>query len=103
MMCHAGSTCENPAYTCATYAVGVSPSSLAACKATGDPPSATLNAEAKKVNCGTAVCGVGEKCCLPYDGNGGVLDTPYCTPSGTPCACTHPVVGPPPADAATGG
>ena len=82
-LCHAGDTCEDPT----TFCTGSQylPPSLARCFDTdGGAPNASLGKAPNAVNCGSAVCGAGEQCCIrqPLD--------PYCAPAGATCQCERP-------------
>jgi hypothetical protein len=78
-LCHAGDTCEGTGNTCklSQYL----PAPLSRCFSMGTDAPAGANAEAGKVNCGSNLCGTGEKCCLrkPHD--------PYCAPASADCEC----------------
>jgi hypothetical protein len=87
-LCHAGDTCEDSTAQCLTSAY--LPTSLNRClpaslmgMATGNPPDTSLGKDPKSVNCGSAVCGASEQCCLrqPLE--------PYCAPKGATCTCDH--------------
>ena len=97
-LCHPGDTCEVMGAECLTSPMYL-PSSLSRCydPGSGMPPNASLGRGAGQVNCGSDVCGMGEKCCL----RGPMLE-PYCAPSSATCSCTPPVpdAGPDASDAA---
>jgi len=57
------------------------PLSFSRCYTMGDMPNAALGKKAGEVNCGTDVCGTGEKCCLRG------LEPPYCAPTAATCEC----------------
>jgi hypothetical protein len=82
-LCHPGGTCEDTTATCLTSTY--LPDSLSRCFDTGEPPDPSLGNAANQVNCGTDVCGAGEKCCVrqPLE--------PYCAPASATCSCTAPV------------
>jgi hypothetical protein len=89
-LCHPGDACEDSTAQCLTSAY--LPKSLSRClpaslmgMAMGGPPNATLGKGKDQVNCGTDVCGTGEKCCIR-----GATLAPYCAPSGATCDCTVP-------------
>jgi hypothetical protein len=99
-LCHPGDTCEVMGAECLTSPMYL-PSSLSRCydPGSGSAPNASLGKGAGQVNCGTDVCGAGEKCCL----RGPMLD-PYCAPTSATCSCTPPTpqpdAGPDASDAA---
>jgi hypothetical protein len=79
-MCHAGDTCEEPGTFCTSSQY--LPSSLARCFDTdGGAPDTNLGRAANAVNCGSAVCGAGQQCCIrqPLE--------PYCAPASETCQC----------------
>lgn len=85
-LCHAGDTCEDATAMCLTSPY--LPASLSRClpsgvMSSGMPPNASLGKDPNAVNCGSAVCGAGEQCCIrqPLE--------PYCAPKGTTCTCDH--------------
>lgn len=80
-ICHADQVCEVPNYTCMSN-TDYLPAFLARCRDTGvDPPSSGSTA-AGEINCGDAVCGSGEKCCISLpEGD------PYCADLGDTCYC----------------
>jgi hypothetical protein len=88
-ICHPGDACAyaGPAdggtpYECLQNTMFL-PDYLFRCRDTGDAPVKTnLNTQAGKINCGDAVCGSGEKCCISNPG------LPKCTPVDEPCRCT---------------
>lgn len=89
-LCHPGDACEDSTAQCLTSAY--LPKSLSRClpaslmgMATGGPPDTTLGKGKGQVNCGTDVCGTGEKCCIR-----GATLAPYCAPSSATCNCTVP-------------
>jgi len=101
-LCHAGDTCENSATTCGTSRY--LPSSLARClpasvagMAMSGTPDGGLGHAKNAVNCGNAVCGAAEQCCVrqPLE--------PYCAPKTATCECNVPDAGKPTKDAGTGG
>jgi hypothetical protein len=86
-MCHAGDTCEDMTAMCLTSPY--LPSSLPRClpmmlmgSTMGGPPDMSLGKGAGKINCGEAVCGAGEECCVRQP------LAPYCAPKGSACSCT---------------
>jgi hypothetical protein len=85
-LCHPGDTCEVMGAECLTSPMYLPPS-LSRCydPGSGSAPNASLGRGAGQVNCGSDVCGAGEKCCL----RGPMLD-PYCAPSSATCSCTPP-------------
>jgi hypothetical protein len=87
-LCHAGQTCEDSTAMCLTSPY--LPSSLSRClpsmlmgQTSGNPPDASLGKGAHELNCGSAVCGSEEQCCVrqPLE--------PYCAPKGAKCACDY--------------
>ncbi len=80
-LCHAGDTCENTMYQCATSQY--LPGSFARCFMPSDAaaPDPGLGRAANAVNCGGAVCGAGEKCCIRQP------LAPYCAPASETCEC----------------
>jgi hypothetical protein len=87
-LCHAGDTCEDSTAQCLTSPF--LPASLSRClpmqlmgMAMGGPPNTSLGKGAERINCGDAVCGAGEQCCVrePL--------VPYCAPAGTTCKCDY--------------
>jgi hypothetical protein len=91
-LCHAGDTCEDTTATCLTSSF--LPNSLSRClpqqlvgMAMGSPPNATLGNNKDEVNCGSAVCGASEQCCIRMP------LAPYCAPKSATCACTAPDAG----------
>lgn len=91
-LCHAGDTCEDTTATCLTSSF--LPGSLSRClpsslmgMAMGSPPDATLGKVKNEVNCGTAVCGASEQCCIRMP------LAPYCAPKSATCGCTEPDAG----------
>ena len=92
-LCHAGDTCEDSTTECLTS--DYLPSSLSRCFDQGMPPDPNLGRAAGQLNCGTDVCGSGEKCCLREP-----LDTPYCAPTSATCECNPSDADAGPADGA---
>jgi hypothetical protein len=87
-LCHVGDTCEDSTAQCLTSPY--LPSSLSRClpsmlmgSTMGGTPDMSLGKAADKINCGEAVCGAGEECCVRQP------LAPYCAPKGTTCGCTH--------------
>lgn len=87
-LCHGGDTCEDSTAMCLTSPY--LPMSLSRClpamlvgQTMGAPPDASLGKAAHAVNCGSAVCGSGEECCVRQP------LAPYCAPKGTACSCDH--------------
>ena len=80
-LCHAGETCENSMYQCQTSQY--LPNSFARCFMPADAaaPDPGLGKAADAVNCGNAVCGSGEKCCIRQP------LAPYCAPASETCEC----------------
>jgi hypothetical protein len=87
-LCHPGDTCQDSTAMCLTSPY--LPGSLSRClpsmlmgQTSGNPPDTSLGKGAHEVNCGNAVCGADEECCVrqPLE--------PYCAPKGTACACDH--------------
>jgi hypothetical protein len=87
-LCHAGDTCEDSTAMCLTSPY--LPMSFSRClpamlqgQTSGNPPDTSLGKGAHEVNCGSAVCGSDEECCIrqPLE--------PYCAPKGTTCSCDY--------------
>lgn len=91
-LCHPGDTCEVSGYMCATSMY--LPGSFSRCYSDGQMPDAGLGKGAQQINCGTEVCGTGEKCCLR-----GARE-PYCAAASATCECDPPDAGDSGSDAA---
>jgi len=85
-LCHPGDTCEDSTAMCLTSPY--LPGSLSRClgsmfmaQTSGNPPDKSLGNGAHELNCGSAVCGSDEECCIRQP------LAPYCAPKGTKCAC----------------
>jgi len=85
-LCHAGDPCESGS-SCLTSQYLLA--SLARCDVVGAPPDPGLDRAKGRINCGTNVCGDGEKCCVrsPHP--------PYCAPKAASCECRPGDGGPP--------
>lgn len=81
-LCHADTKCEDPTLSCSPSRL--LPPSLARCFTNAAAAPSGQSSAAGEVNCGTGVCGAGEKCCLrpPKE--------PYCSKASEPCECTPP-------------
>ena len=85
--CHPGDTCETPDGGAAEFMCLANleflPDYLFRCRDTGTEPTEAGSTAAGEINCGEAVCGAGEKCCISEPG------VPACVPSGQACTCTN--------------
>lgn len=81
-ICHAGQTCEVSGYTCSSN-TDYLPAFLARCRdtMTQEAP-ASWSTTSGEINCGDALCGVGEKCCISTPEG-----APYCADVGDACRC----------------
>jgi hypothetical protein len=81
-LCHPGDECPGKGDSCLAY--DLLPSFLYRCEDTGQPPASVGSRAAAEVNCGSKVCGDGQKCCLRAP------KQPYCAPANEDCACRLP-------------
>lgn len=79
--CHPDDTCETNGFECRTNP-GYLPNSLYRCRDSGYAPATAGSTAAGEVNCGSAVCGASEKCCVSFPGL-----VSHCVPSEDPCRC----------------
>lgn len=80
-ICHPGQTCADPTYTCQAN-TNYLPDFLYRCRDSGTAPGDAGSTRRHEVNCGGAVCGDGEKCCVPAP-----TGDPYCAPVADDCRC----------------
>ncbi len=85
-LCHPGDVCEDTTAQCLTSTF--LPKTLSRClpsmlmmAAMGGPPDASLGKGKSQINCGAAVCGSSEECCLRQP------LAPYCAAKGQACDC----------------
>jgi hypothetical protein len=78
-LCHPGQTCADTTMQCLSSQY--LPSFMYRCYTDGTEPGAPGSTAADVVNCGSAPCATGEKCCLREPGD------PYCAPAGDTCVC----------------
>jgi hypothetical protein len=86
-ICHPGDSCVNPSYECRQN-TDFLPDYLYRCRDTGEAPRRTGSVAPGEVNCGDAVCGSGEKCCVSVLPGVPVSGLPVCVPSDQTCSCT---------------
>jgi hypothetical protein len=83
--CHPGDECATPDGGAAEYMCLANseflPDYLYRCRDTGTEPTEAGSTAAGEVNCGDAVCGAGEKCCISVPG------LAVCVPSAQECTC----------------
>jgi hypothetical protein len=86
--CHPGDTCETPdggaAYMCLANTEFL-PDYLFRCRDTGTEPVEAGSTAAGEINCGDAICGAGEKCCISDPG------LAVCVPEAQACTCVTEV------------
>ena len=79
--CHPGESCSVDGYTCFENTM-LLPAFLFRCRDTGTEPVDTSGSvQANEINCGAAVCGTGQKCCISVPGEA------TCQPKDKPCKC----------------
>jgi len=79
--CHPGESCTVAGYTCNEMPMFL-PDYLFRCRDTGTAPVNTGGSVlANEINCGDAVCGAGQKCCISVPGQA------VCMPKNMPCRC----------------
>jgi len=86
-LCHAGDTCENTQFQCrASMAL---PAWLTRCNNStmGNLAPTNLDSSAGHVNCGSGVCGAGQKCCYVPPAATGIA---YCADKNAECKCHAP-------------
>jgi hypothetical protein len=82
-ICHPGQPCAMEGYECRAR-TGYLPDFLYRCRMDGTEPGAAGSTEKDEVNCGDAVCGANEKCCISAPEG-----APYCGPKDEPCLCNQ--------------
>jgi hypothetical protein len=86
-LCHAGDTCEDPTFQCRTSQF--LPPFLNRCvSGMGNPAPTNLDTSKSRVNCGSGVCGAGQKCCFSTSAMGTL--TAYCAEKNAACKCNPP-------------
>jgi hypothetical protein len=79
--CHPGESCTVAGYTCLQNLM-ILPDYLFRCRDMGEEPAnLTGSTAANEVNCGTSVCGSGQKCCISVPGQA------VCVPKAQACSC----------------
>jgi hypothetical protein len=79
--CHPGESCTVAVYSCFQNTM-ILPDYLFRCRDTGEAPVNTGGSVlANEINCGDAVCGANQKCCISVPGQA------VCTPKDQPCKC----------------
>lgn len=79
--CHPGEACSVAGYSCFQNLM-ILPDYLFRCRDTGDAPANTSGSTAaNEINCGDAVCGAGQKCCISVPGEA------VCVPKARNCPC----------------
>jgi hypothetical protein len=81
-LCHPGDECPGEGQSCQAY--HLLPDFLNRCEDTGSAPMLFGSRARDEVNCGSVVCGKGEKCCARSP------KRPYCLAEDQPCECRLP-------------
>lgn len=79
--CHPGDTCETAGFECLANP-GYLPDSLYRCRDSGTTPRNAGSTTKGEINCGSDVCGSGQKCCVSSPGL-----VAHCAPADVPCPC----------------